>query len=104
MSQKSDSTQEAEVSPVGKQTIAMPTFERSPILSEFAQGYYGWRVVLAACFGTMAFRRPFLQNQRQSLLSEGWGSPSRGNLPKRKVQKALLRSASSEIFSLDFRC
>jgi MFS family permease len=35
-------------------TIAMPTSEPSPGLTEFDLGYYGWRVVLAACFGTMA--------------------------------------------------
>jgi MFS family permease len=28
--------------------------ERDPRLSEFDLGYYGWRVVLAACFGVMA--------------------------------------------------
>ena len=32
----------------------MPTSEPSPGLTEFDLGYYGWRVVLAACFGTMA--------------------------------------------------
>jgi MFS family permease len=34
--------------------IAVPTSESSPSLTEFDLGYYGWRVVLAACFGTMA--------------------------------------------------
>jgi len=28
--------------------------EAAPILTEFNPGYYGWRVVLAACFGVMA--------------------------------------------------
>ncbi len=32
----------------------MPNTEATPTLSEFDLGYYGWRVVLAACFGVMA--------------------------------------------------
>jgi hypothetical protein len=32
----------------------LQTAESTPALTEFDLGYYGWRVVLAACFGVMA--------------------------------------------------
>ncbi len=35
-------------------TTAVPNSETPPALSEFDLGYYGWRVVLAACLGVMA--------------------------------------------------
>ena len=36
------------------QTESTPGFDPAHGLSEFDLGYYGWRVVLAACFGVMA--------------------------------------------------
>jgi MFS family permease len=39
---------------VGVGTAAVPAAEIPPGLSEFDLGYYGWRVVLAACLGVMA--------------------------------------------------
>jgi MFS family permease len=50
----SASTQNAVAQSPMNQTITTPTSEPSSSLSEFDPGYYGWRVVLAACFGTMA--------------------------------------------------
>src|SRR5450755_2569024 len=68
-----------------RRTFACKALNRRPGLEEFDLGYYGWRVVLAACLGVMAgfgslfvctFAGPSIRTFGPSVAGKSIGLPS----------------------------